>query len=816
MSRREFEAGPWGAGTLLYRVPDPERFGVAELDAGGRRHRLRGEAGPAQERPHPDRRLLPAPGRVRRHRAPRAVGSRRVRDHRRAQPLHPATAGCSRRVYDGPLDRRGHGPESLLRAAELARDDDDAGHLAAAGGAADWLRPAEPRVRRLLVTGGAGFIGSAFVRDVLARRDGTRITVLDKLTYAGNRANLAPVRGRSGAGRAAALRPGRHRRPGRRRRRSSPRPTRSSTSPPSRTSTARSSTPRRSCAPASSASTCCSRRAATSADAAGRVRFLQVSTDEVYGDVETGRSSARTTPLRAALARTPRPRPPASCSSASYVVTHGLDAVITRGSNTYGPYQHPEKLIPLFITNAHRGPAAAAVRRRPAAARLAVRVGPRRRGRARPATTGAPARPTTCPARARDDQPRVTVAMLLDRLGKPWSLVRSVRGPARPRPALRDGRLEAGRARLASRGRPSTTGWRGPSTGSSRTSDWWRGDASGDWDAYYERQYGWRLADVGRGRARRRRADRCASRSPAPAGGSGGALVAALADAPFTGPAGPIAWTRADFDLDDAERGRAPDRARPAGGRRPLRGVDRRRRLRPRPGAGHAPQRDGDRRARRRLCATRGVDLIARSRPTRCSTGARTDGRGYAPDDADRADQPVRRNRSCRARRSPRDAYRDRPRAAGIVRTAWLFGPPGQRLPAQDRRGRATRRGRRRAAPGRRRRVRLARPTPRTSPTRSSSCWPRMRSRASTTSSTPASPRGPTGRASSSSRLAIDVPIEEVPASTWPRASTPAAWAVLDADAAARRASRCRPWPTAMADYLPDAAPRGSPRLSRP
>ena len=46
----------------------------------------------------------------------------------------------------------------------------------------------------LLVTGGAGFIGSCFVRDVLGRRDGTRITVLDKLTYAGNEANLAPVR----------------------------------------------------------------------------------------------------------------------------------------------------------------------------------------------------------------------------------------------------------------------------------------------------------------------------------------------------------------------------------------------------------------------------------------------------------------------------------------------------------------------------------------------------------------------------------------------------------------------------------------------
>ena len=45
----------------------------------------------------------------------------------------------------------------------------------------------------LLVSGGAGFIGSCFVRDVMGRRDGTRITVLDKLTYAGNRVNLGEV-----------------------------------------------------------------------------------------------------------------------------------------------------------------------------------------------------------------------------------------------------------------------------------------------------------------------------------------------------------------------------------------------------------------------------------------------------------------------------------------------------------------------------------------------------------------------------------------------------------------------------------------------
>ena len=82
-------------------------------------------------------------------------------------------------------------------------------------------------------------------------------------------------------------------------------------------------------------------------------RFLQVSTDEVYGDVGEGRS-VETDGLA--------PRSPYAAAKASsellvraYHVTFGLDVVITRGSNTYGPYQHPEKLIPLFVTNALAG-----------------------------------------------------------------------------------------------------------------------------------------------------------------------------------------------------------------------------------------------------------------------------------------------------------------------------------------------------------------------------------------------------------------------------------------------------------------------------
>ena len=57
-------------------------------------------------------------------------------------------------------------------------------------------------------------------------------------------------------------------------------------------------------------------------------------------------------PARARARPTPRRRPPGSCSSAATSSTHGVDAVVTRGSNTYGPYHHPEKLIPLFVTNA--------------------------------------------------------------------------------------------------------------------------------------------------------------------------------------------------------------------------------------------------------------------------------------------------------------------------------------------------------------------------------------------------------------------------------------------------------------------------------
>jgi len=83
-------------------------------------------------------------------------------------------------------------------------------------------------------------------------------------------------------------------------------------------------------------------------------RYVQVSTDEVYGDLEGGGEAREDDPLR--------PSSPYSVAKAAgdlhipaYVRTFGVNASITRGSNTYGPNQYPEKLIPLFVTNALEG-----------------------------------------------------------------------------------------------------------------------------------------------------------------------------------------------------------------------------------------------------------------------------------------------------------------------------------------------------------------------------------------------------------------------------------------------------------------------------
>ena len=193
---------------------------------------------------------------------------------------------------------------------------------------------------RVLVTGGAGFIGSHFAKRLQAAGDDVR--VLDKLTYSGNPANL------EGTGIELVVGGHLRRRGGRRGRgRLS---TRSSTSPPRRTSTARSSARPSSSRRTSPACRCCSTRRARTG-----IRLVHVSTDEVYGDVADRRVLGRgrpAPPVEPVLRRQGRRRPAGARVRSR---TYGVDALITRGSNTYGPFQYPEKLLPLFLTNALDG-----------------------------------------------------------------------------------------------------------------------------------------------------------------------------------------------------------------------------------------------------------------------------------------------------------------------------------------------------------------------------------------------------------------------------------------------------------------------------
>ena len=186
---------------------------------------------------------------------------------------------------------------------------------------------------RLLVTGGAGFIGSHFVRRMLAA--GVDVVVLDKFTYAGNPANLPEgtdcrrgdiaTRGDvDQIGLVDAI-----------------------VNFAAETHVDRSILGPEEFVRTDVLGTLVLLQAAEKLSA----RFVQVSTDEVYGDVEPGWSSREDDPLR--------PSSPYSASKAggdlqvlAAVRTFGVNASITRGSNTYGPNQYPEKVLPLFATNA--------------------------------------------------------------------------------------------------------------------------------------------------------------------------------------------------------------------------------------------------------------------------------------------------------------------------------------------------------------------------------------------------------------------------------------------------------------------------------
>ncbi len=199
--------------------------------------------------------------------------------------------------------------------------------------------PSNLRAMRILVAGGAGFIGSQFARRIADADDA--VVVLDKLTYAGNQANLEGVEhefhegdiadpqavARAAAGCDAIV-----------------------------NFAAETHVDRSILGPAEFILT----------DVLGTqvlldharhhgLRLLHVSTDEVYGDIALGAPACNEdAPLR--------PSSPYSASKAggdlqvlAYVRTYGVDALVTRGANTYGPRQYPEKFLPLFITNAFEG-----------------------------------------------------------------------------------------------------------------------------------------------------------------------------------------------------------------------------------------------------------------------------------------------------------------------------------------------------------------------------------------------------------------------------------------------------------------------------
>ncbi|MFH8554052.1 dTDP-glucose 4,6-dehydratase [Streptomyces celluloflavus] len=199
---------------------------------------------------------------------------------------------------------------------------------------------------RVLATGAAGFIGSNYVRTLLAGGypgyEDAQVTVLDKLTYAGNRANLPDHHPRltfvhgdvTDLPLLLDLLPGHD----------------------AVVHFAAESHVDRSIEAAADFVTTNVFGTQTLLEAclrSGVARVVHVSTDEVYGSIAEGSWTERS-PLE--------PNSPYAASKAaadliarSYVKTHGLDLSITRCSNNYGPYQHPEKVIPLFVTQLLEG-----------------------------------------------------------------------------------------------------------------------------------------------------------------------------------------------------------------------------------------------------------------------------------------------------------------------------------------------------------------------------------------------------------------------------------------------------------------------------
>jgi len=343
---------------------------------------------------------------------------------------------------------------------------------------------------KLLVTGGAGFIGSAFVRLVLDRYPDDTVTTLDALTYAGNPANLrdlaaAPrhtfVQGDIGDAALVEELVASH---------------------DAIVNFAAETHVDRSLLDPSAFLRANVEGVYVLLDAVRRHgrRLLQVSTDEVYGDIPAGRFSVEGDPLA--------PRSPYAAAKAggelfcrAFAISYGIDVVVTRGCNTIGPRQYPEKLVPLFVTNA--------LEDRPlpvygdglqvrdwlhAEDHAAGIDAVLRRGRAGEVYN----------IGAGNERPNIDVVRaLLARLGKGEELIAHV--PDRPG---HDRRYALDWTKIR-----EELGW-APARDFTQTLHdtidwyvahpaWWRAirEGGGDFAAYYERQYGWRLAAAGRGDA---------------------------------------------------------------------------------------------------------------------------------------------------------------------------------------------------------------------------------------------------------------------------------------------------------------------------
>ena len=337
---------------------------------------------------------------------------------------------------------------------------------------------------KVLVTGGAGFIGSAFVLRVLMNSL-DEVVVLDALTYAGNLANLEPVisnhrfsfvKGDIADGALVT---------------ELMRTADSVVNFAAETHVDRSLLDSESFVRANVTGVMTLLHAARRHD----IRMLHVSTDEVYGDIEAGHFSVETDAVL--------PRSPYAAAKAggelmcrAYFVSYGADIVVTRGCNTIGPRQYPEKLVPLFITNALRDDSLPVygdgqqvrdwlyVDDHAAAIDLVLRNG--RSGEIYNVGAG-------------NERPNLEVIRaLLAHLGKPESLITYVADrPGHDRRyalvwnKIRD-ELGWSPQRDFSATLGDTIDWY------LQNPDWWRAirEENAEFAAYYQQQYGWRLAAV--------------------------------------------------------------------------------------------------------------------------------------------------------------------------------------------------------------------------------------------------------------------------------------------------------------------------------